>query len=317
MNRLAIVIGAIVLLGVSATAALAQRRAVPITATAVSQRMCTMESLAGDYVFQSKGSSTIAMGPAQNVPNHLMAAYAPVAVVGRMTIGVDGAVDGIYWGTMGTSSSDVDPTAWHGDITDFADCRGIITYTIPILGSGGAVGQVTERFFVVDGGQELRTAMIGFINVATSASLPPVWNTVARRVNTARVNQQALRGAWVLTCDSLHAFATPPMPGVTHLAESAVISLDVAANGQFTGLFETKIGPSPLQFPVTGTVAVAEGATLTGEMQTPAMPGKTIIVRGVLFGEGKEFLAIPIGTWDGTTLTPNGYDNCRGIRAGR
>jgi hypothetical protein len=72
-----------------------------------------------------------------------------------------------------------------------------------------------------------------------------------------------------------------------------------------------------VQFPVTGTIDVDEGGTLSGAMQTPAMPGKSILVRGVLFGEGKEFLAIPLGTWDGKALTASGYDNCRGIRAGR
>ncbi len=304
MKRLVIFVAVIVLLGASVAPALAQPA-------------CTNQNLAGTYVFQSKGSSAIAMGPAQGFLNHLITVYAPVVVVGRMTIAASGEVDGIYWAALGTSSSGPDPVVWHGQISEFADCVGIISYTIPIVGGGGVMGQVTERFVVVDSGQEVRSATIGFVTLTNPpSSLTPVWNTVARRVATANYGHQA-RGKWVMTCDSLHPFTTPPMPGVTHLAEAAVVRMEVASDGSFTGIFESKIGPSHVQFPITGDLTPGEDATITGEMQTPAAPGMTIIAKGVVFSEGKEFLVVPIGTWNGTTLLLGGYDSCRGIRYGR
>lgn len=281
---------------------------------------CTMQNLAGAYVFESKGSSAIVSGPAAGFPNHFAAAYAPMEVIGRMTISADGDVTGFYWGVIGSAGGTVTPTAWTGTISNFENCVGIITYNLAVAGGGGMMAQVKERFVMVDGGMEFRSVMTQFTTLTTPPrELSVTWNTTGRRTTKAGCSTAAMRGSWAMTCQSLHALgAMSPSPSITHMAEAALIRSDVAADGTFTGWFESRIGPNHVLFPVGGSFEVDGECRITGEMQAPAvLPGMTIIAKGVVFGEGKEFLAIPVATTDGTTTWGNAYDSCRAIRVGR
>ncbi len=281
-------------------------------APAAAQGACTIQNLAGTYVFESKGSSALATGPAA-LPNHVMAMYAPIEIIGLMTIAADGSANGIYWAAFGTSNSGLDPVSWEGQVSDFADCRGIFTYEVPVLGMPGAVATVIEHFVVVDGGKEIRSVMKSFeVQGDTPTQLPATWNTTARRMTNGRCGQQAIRGDWVMTCQSLHALTSGPF---TYAAEAAMITVSVAANGAFTGLFDTKIGPTAVALNVSGVFTAGEACTVGGTL-SPA-PGVVITARGIVFGEGKEFLVIPVQTTTPGGTIPNVYDNCRGIRRDR
>ncbi len=278
------------------------------------QGACTMQNLAGVYVFESTGSSALAVGPAP-LANHVMAAYAPIAVFGRMKIGADGAADGIYWGVFGTANAGLDAVHWQGQVSDFADCAGVITYVVPVAGLTGMMATVVEHFAMVDGGKELRTVMKSFeLQTSPPTQLPATWNTTARRVSNGQCGQPALRGAWVMTCQSMHSLTSGPY---TAAAEAAMVTMDVQADGAFTGVFDTKIGPTPMRMDIFGTLKIEEGCTATGAMQIVGMPGVTITAKALLFGEGKEFLAIPVQTTTPAGANLNAYDNCRGIRTGR
>jgi hypothetical protein len=297
MKRLAVFIAVVICVGASA-------------APAAAQGACTMQALAGTYVFESKGSSALVTGPAA-LPNHVTAMYAPIEVIGQMTIAADGWVDGIYWGTLGTTNSGLDAVHWQGQISEFADCRGVMTYEVRMPGMQGAVATVVEHFVVVDGGKELRTVMKSM--AVQGNQLPATWNTTARRVSKGGCNQAALRGEWVMTCQSLHTL--PPGGPYTAAAEAALITVDVEADGAFTGSFDTKIGPTPLRLDVTGFFAAGDACTVSGTL-SPA-PGVVITAKGVLFGEGREFLVIPVQTSTPAGTMLNAYDNCRGIRRDR
>ena len=283
---------------------------------ALAQGNCTMQSLAGTYVFESKGSSALVTGPAPGIPNHLAAAYAPAVIVGRFTIAADGTADGFYWGILGTGNTGLEPVPWHADITGFEDCSGIISYIVPVAGMG-MTAQVREQFVVVDGGKGIRSVTIELALLTDPPTpLTSTWQTTARRVNTGTCGDQALRGDWVITCQSLHPLgAATPIPGVTHVAEAAIVRVEVDAGGMFAGLFETKIGPVHATFPVSGSMTVGGACTVTAEMQSPAAPGIVTIVKGVLFG--KESLMIPLATTDGTDTWLGIYDTCRAIRRDR
>jgi hypothetical protein len=147
--------------------------------------------------------------------------------------------------------------------------------------------------------------------VLPATPMPAGWNTTARRMSNGPNGQPAARGTWVMTCQSLH-----PTGVNTYASEAVLVQMDVHADGSFVGEFESKIATTHVRVPVFGTLRVGDASTITGEMQSPAFAG-TIIAKGLLFGEGKEFMAIPVGNWDGTTLKLNAYDGCRGIRIGR
>ncbi len=282
-------------------------------APAAGQGACTMQNLAGTYDFESKGSSALVTGPVETMPNHVMALYAPIAVIGQMTVAKDGSVDGFYWGALGTVNSGPDAVHWQGQVSDFADCRGVITYEVSVAGMPGAVATVVEHFVVVDAGNELRTVMKSMeVHGDTPTQLPATWNTTARRVSLRNCGQPALRGEWVMTCQSLHPLTSGPF---TAAAEAAMITANVEADGAFVGSFDTKIGPTAVRLDVTGAFAAGDACTVSGTL-SPA-PGVVITAKGVLYGEGKELLVIPVQTTTplGTTLNP--YDNCRGIRRDR
>ena len=81
MKRLAVFISVVICVGAWA-------------APAAAQGTCTMQNLAGTYVFESKGSSALVSGLAPPAyPSHVMALYAPIEVIGRMTIAADGSVE--------------------------------------------------------------------------------------------------------------------------------------------------------------------------------------------------------------------------------
>ncbi len=299
MKRLAVLIAAVVCVGAW-------------SAPAAAQGACTMQGLAGTYVFESKGSSALVTGAAA-LPAHVIAIYAPIAVVGRMRIAADGSVEGIYWAALGTSNSGLDPIEWEGEITDFADCRGVITYAVQVVGMGGAVATVIEHFVVVDGGKEVRSVLKSMeVQGATPVQLPATWITTARRVSKGGCNQAAMRGEWVMTCQSLHPLTSGPY---TAAAEAALISGNVEADGSFTGSFDTKIATTSLRLDVTGMFSTGEACTVSGTL-SPA-PGVVITAKGVLFSEGKEFLVIPVQTATAGGTMVNPYDNCRGIRRDR
>jgi hypothetical protein len=274
-----------------------------------------MQNLAGVYVFESTGSSALAVGPAP-LANHVMAAYAPIAVFGRMKIGADGAADGIYWGVFGTANAGLDAVQWQGQVSDFAECAGVITYTVPVAGlPPGSMATVVEHFVMVDGGKELRTVMKSFeLQTSPPTQLPATWNTTARRVSNGQCGQPTLRGEWVMTCQSMHSLTSGPY---TAAAEAALVTMDVKADGAFTGVFDTKVGPTPLRLDIFGTLKIEDGCTATGLMQIVGMPGVTITAKALLFAAGKEFLAIPVQTATAAGTVLNGYDNCRGIRTRR
>jgi hypothetical protein len=296
MKRLALFIAVVICVGAWA-------------APAAAQGACTMRSLAGTYVFESKGSSALVTGAAA-LPNHVTAMYAPIEVIGQMTIAADGSVEGIYWAVLGTANSGLDAVHWQGQISEFADCRGVITYEVAVVGMAGAVATVVEHFVVVDGGRELRTVMKSM--AVQGNELPATWNTTARRVTKGGCGQPALKGEWVMTCQSLHSLTSGPY---TAAAEAALITVDVEADGAFTGSFDTKIGPTPLRLDVTGFFTAGEACTVSGTL-SPA-PGVVITAKGVLFGEGREFLVIPVQTSTPVGTMLNAYDNCRGIRRDR
>jgi hypothetical protein len=301
MKRLAVFISVVICVGAWA-------------APAAAQGTCTMQNLAGTYVFESKGSSALVSGLAPPAyPSHVMALYAPIEVIGRMTIAADGSVEGFYWAAIGTTNSGLDPVHWEGQISDFADCRGIITYAVPLTGMQGPMATIVEHFVVVDGGKELRTVMKSYVVPGNPPTqLPATWNTTARRVSKGKCGLPAVRGEWVMTCQSLHTVTPNPYAAA---AEAALITVDVEADGTFTGLFDTKIATTSLLIPVTGSFSVGDACTVAGDL-SPA-PGVVITAKGVLFSEGKEFLVIPIQTTTPGGVIPNTYDNCRGIRRDR
>jgi len=116
-----------------------------------------------------------------------------------------------------------------------------------------------------------------------------------------------------MTCQSLHA---NPREGVAYAAEATLLRLSVEADGTYAGTFESKINVTPLVWSVSGSFTVGDECTLEGRLTPQGIPA-TVLARGVLFANGKEFLAIPMATQTPAATLLNAYDSCRAIRVGR
>lgn len=260
--------------------------------TAQAQGRCTMNTIAGRYVFASTGASTIVLGVAPDT-FHWNALYGPIAGVGVVDITREGTMDGQYWLVAGALNFGLAPLPWHATITLDGDCTGYWESDF-----GGAL--LRERFVVLDNGRELRA-------VTTDTAVPTGnWHTTAHRV-TAPCKQHTLRGNYLIECKNLYQFPVPPpniFGGAIHLRAT------FARGGDFTASIYGKVGPDNSGLEGFGHLTLNGDCTAEGTLTTPGFP---IVnhARGVFFDGGRRGYWMPLANEmpDGT-LVPHPYGFC-------
>lgn len=237
---------------------------------------CSISTITGTYAFNFTGASTIVAGVAEDTL-HWNALHGPIAGVGVWTVKPDGSADGYYWIIAGAWNFGLDPIPIHATIEVHSDCTGVMEYQF---------GDITlsERLVILADGREMRS-------VVTQTGVPTAtWITTARRIN-GTCGQEKVKGEYLLSCKGLGELPIEP-PNI--FSGAALIRIQVAKNGDFTGMWYGKQGPIPGESPVTGNLTVYDDCTAEGPLAVEAMPGITNIAKAVFFDQGKNGYLLPL-----------------------
>jgi len=255
----------------------------------LSQGTCTMETASGTYAFVVQGASTAILNPSA-LPwlLHWDAKYAPLALVGMITLQKDGTGQGFWWQINGTANGGLTPVQFTLTTPESnPDCTGIFEYSFTFAGQAHTN---TEWYVLLDNGRELRS-------VSQSGGLPTgTWHTIAHRVSNGAApvttfGQKNMQGDYLLSVDSL--LPIDPQPPLA-FGQAALMRVHISASGDFTGTWHGKIGPVLAISDVSGHFTVNPDGTLEASLNVAAAPGVTSIARGVLFDEGKRGYLIPL-----------------------
>lgn len=250
------------------------------------QGKCSMQTMAGTYVFSHKGSSSILDPTVQPYPFHLSGATAPFITVGEISFTPDGEGDGFYWIRIGTLNAGLDPVPVHVTITEMnEDCTGKMRYDVSLPGIPSAT--IEERFISFDNGREFRSVPVAIVNGVYTLA----WIGTGHRISKSSgpVNScgpQTVHGTYLVTAENI--IAVNP---TTAFFDTILFRLNISLNGDYTGMLYEKLGPISVELPVSGTFTVNPDCSYSWNLNVQGIPG-TIGVRGVFFNEGKELYGL-------------------------
>jgi hypothetical protein len=268
--------------------AVAQARAVPRAAAvpAQAQGPCTLNTIAGTYALEMKGQAF--QGGISAVPGPLgvpmlEGTVFPIYMTGPFTVRRDGTAEGTYSGLFGLAPLGVpDPLPMTGTFTVHSDCTG------EMEAPNGFGGINVDKFVILDNGREIRTVGI--------SGAPFAWQFTMVRIgrgdeSAPMCNPNTARGRYVMRCEGFEA--TSPGPPPTFAGVLPLFVFDVAADGTMTGRHFSRDHPVE-GFAVSGQWTVNPDCTTQTTMQTDALPGVTILARGVSYDNGKEAFGGPV-----------------------
>jgi len=285
VKRVAVLVLAFLLLGASLASA---------------EAPCSINTVRGTYALELKGQGFWGdlllppypppVPPIPPVLPLLLGKALPIYFAGTFTISQDGSAVGSYWGLFGmVPVGAVDPEPWSATVTVHPDCTGELTYP-------NAFGGINvEKLVVLDNGREIRTVSI--------ADTPMPWQTTAIRIgrpggSVPMCGPGTARGRYVMRCDGIEGAPPPAYNGV-----SSMFVFEVAADGTMTG---RQFGRGhPLEgYETGGVVSLKPDCTLEITQWTEALPGATILAKGVFYDNGREMFGGPVTVSFGGTPVP-------------
>ncbi len=285
-------------------------------AAAQAQGTCTTETMTGTYAFMVRGASTAISNPSD--PPwilHWDAKYAPLGLVGMVTIQKNGTGEGFWWQINGTANGGLTPIPFSLTIPELnADCTGVFEYSFTFAGQAHTN---REWFVLLDNGREFR-------GISQAGGLPTgTWRTIAYRVSNGvapvtTFGQKNMRGDYLLSCEGLEPLPVDQPPSI--FASIGFSRIHISSNGDFTGIAHSKIGPvvtPPAGFHVAGHFTVNQDGTIEGRLNIGEIAGVTSVAKGVLFDEGKRGFGIPLlNVVEGGPSIPQIYGLCEITRIG-
>lgn len=267
-------------------------------AVAGAQAPCSVETIRGTYAWEMTGQAFDGGLSGETLPGGipmLEGTVFPVHMTGVMTVGRGGSAEGSYAGLFGLVPLGYPtPLPVVASFTVHSDCTG------EMRAPNGFGGTNTDKFVIIDNGQEIRS--VGM------SGAPFAWQFTMVRIGradeqAATCGRNTVRGRYVMRCQGFEgAPGTPP----SYAGVLPMFVLDVAADGAMTGRQyardHTLEGLS-----VAGTVAVRSDCTTLMTVRTEALPGMTILATGVFYDNGKEGFGGPILATFGGQPVPGAF----------
>jgi len=261
------------------------------------QGNCTMDQLAGSYVYESHGSITFALAP--TAPIEWTTTSRPFVMVGWFTVLADGAMNGEGWVILGRLPTVLDTQPLAGRLYDLDSetCTAVLEW----LGApvpGGPAGLHRERLVFVDNGREFRSML------KQSPSGAMAWIGRGHRL-TPDSGEVAVCGPHLLSGEVLVQCEAVGFEGRAVTAAS-LARLTVVGDGSFSGTVYSK-DPTYAETGVEGFFDVQPDCKLAATFPSWSLPGAVHRGRGMLFDHGKAgFLILPFETTlpDGSTVRP-------------
>jgi hypothetical protein len=264
---------------------------------------CSIQTVTGTYAVQVTGRS--ASGTV-NVPYSFYELQGGQAsLVGQVTIAANGTYTGTYWGIY--VMMPIPPTPFAGWVSVNPDCT--------INDSG------TDKGVVTDNGKEIRfiTWQAEGTNISTWYRMSPA------NGQGPSCGQQTFSGIYMERCEgySFFSLGEGQPPGV---ATSNSLLMYSARDGVLTGTYKGKVFGYPTErwteSSLSATYTVNPDCTIEKVYSLDFLPpGYTIKSRGVLFGEGKQGVGLPMGVYDGegypVLAMPVGPLTCQTVRLGK
>jgi hypothetical protein len=265
------------------------------TPMAQAQAPCTLQTLAGTYAISEKGSSTILDPSSAPYPFHWAGALAPFVGIGEVTLGDNGTGKGFFWIRIGSFNGGLDPTPVEVKITELnADCTGKWEFPFNL---SGTTYTIEERFVAFDNGSEIRS-------IPTVTGVPTMtWIGESHRMSKPGealnvCGPQTANGTYLMTVENLVQFPSQPL-----FSDAVLLRLDIAINGDYTGMLYEKFGPKGgIELPVYGTMIVNPDCSYASDMYFTVNGNPTMApLRGVFFDQGKKLYGLnvndrPVGT---------------------
>lgn len=264
------------------------------------QGPCSVNTIAGTYAWEMKGQAFqggIAATPGPGGVPLLQGTVFPIYMTGVATVGRDGIGQGSYSGLFGLV-----PLGYPEPLplttmtfTVHSDCTG------EMEAPNGFSGINVDKIVILDEGREIRTVGI--------SGAPFAWQFTMVRIGRGAepaplCSPDAIRGSYVMRCEGFEVTSPGPPPAFVGVLPLFVI--DVEADGTITGRHFSRDHPTE-GFAVSGQMTVNPDCTTASAIQTDALPGATILTRGVSYDNSKEGFAGPILALIGGQPVPGAF----------
>ena len=255
-------------------------------APAGAQAPCSLDTVAGTYAWEMKGQQFeggISAVPGPGGVPQLEGKVFPIYMTGVFTVKRDGTAEGSYSGLFGLVPLGYpDPLPVTAAFTVRPDCTG------EMVAPNGFGGINTDSLVILGNGREIRTVGI--------SGAPFRWQMTMVRIGraddaVATCGTNVLRGRYAMRCEGFEVTSPGPPPAVSGVLPLFVF--DVAADGTLAGRHFSRDHP-PEGFEVSGQMTLNADCTTQSAMQTGALPGATVVARGVYYDNGKEWFGGPI-----------------------
>lgn len=266
-------------------------------AAARAQGNCTMEQLAGTYVYESHGSITFALAPSPPIEWSLISR--PFVATSWFTVLPDGEMSGEGFVILGRAPTvlDAQPLAGRLDELDPETCTAVLEWVgAPVPGGPSALHR--ERLVFVDNGREFRS-MLKYSPSGTMAWIGRGHRLMSDSEDLGACGPHLLAGDVLLQCEALGFEARP-------VSAASMARLTVAGDGSFTGTAYSK-DPVYAETEVEGAFDVEPDCKLAATLTSWSLPGAVHHGRGMLFDRGKAgYLILPFETIlpDGSRVRP-------------
>jgi len=252
---------------------------------------CSLRTMAGTYAFFDKGAS-MAVDPSQPAYQpYFVGVLAPFVTVGEITFGRNGVGNGYYWIYIGGINGGFDARPVQVTITEMnADCTGKYQYNVTLPGIPSAT--IEERFILFDDGREWRSVPTSIQNGIDTLA----WLGTGRRISNSSApvrscGPHTAHGTYLLSAENIVEVSFDPAVAA---ADNLFIRQDISMNGDWTGRLYEKLGPVSVNTPALGTFAVNPDCSFNSTLRVPEFFPNAIVIKGVLFNEGKEYYALAI-----------------------
>ena len=265
---------------------------------ASAQAPCSVETIRGTYAWEMTGRTFDGGLSAATLPGGvpmLEGTVFPVHMTGVMTVGHGGSAEGSYAGLFGLVPLGYPtPLPLVASFTVHSDCTGEMT------APNGFGGTNTDKFVIIDNGQEIRSV--------TMSGAPFAWQFTMVRIGragepAATCGRNTVRGRYVMRCQGFEGAPTNPP---TYTGVLPLFVFDVAADGTMAGRQFSR-DHSLAGVAVSGALMVNPDCTSLMTVQTEALPGATILATGVYYDNGKEGFGGPILALFGGQPAPGAF----------
>lgn len=264
------------------------------------QGPCSLNTIAGTYAYEFKGQAFAGGISSATLPGGipmLEGTVFPIYFTGVVTVGRDGTAEGSYSGLFGLVPLGYpDPLPLTAStFTVHPDCTG------EMEAPNGFGGINVDKIVVLDEGREIRTVGI--------SGAPFAWQFTMVRIGRGAepaplCGPETIRGTYVMRCEGFEVTSPGPPPAFASVLPLFVF--DVAAGGTMTGRHYSRDHPAE-GFAMSGQMTLNPDCTTQSAMQTEALPGATILTKGVAYDNGKEGFGGPILALMGGQPVPGAF----------